>query len=208
MRVRLALPLPPGDRLLWFAAYADRKLGLNNLTLGQHRVDVELHLWRPGQYEREGQMLRASGGIDVRIDGRMPIWVDVTLNSQGANFLPLELALRPASSHFPAGVDERSTAEGIRRIAALRDEMPPARTPASLDRAGLPANIELELCFDERGQVRRVRSAGLATPAAPGHLPRGPARLAATRARSEPILVLHGLAPSMTPITRTRPAPQ
>jgi hypothetical protein len=156
VRVRLALPLPAGDRLLWFAAYADRKLGLNNLTLGRHRVDVELHLWRPGPGEREGQMFRASGGIDVSVDGRMPIWVDAALTEQGPSSPPLALALRPASSHLPPGLDPRSSAEGIRRIAALGAEMPPARTPASLDRAGLPASIEIELCFDEGGQVRRV----------------------------------------------------
>ena len=105
-------------------------------------------------------MLRASGGIDVRIDGRMPIRVDVAVNYQGPNFLPLELALRPASSHFPPGADARSSADGIRRIAARRDDMPSPRTPPSLDRAGLSATIDLELCFDERGQVRRVDPLG------------------------------------------------
>jgi hypothetical protein len=206
VRVRLALPLPSGDRLFWFAAYADRKLGLNNLTLGQHRIDVELHLWRPGQYEREGQMLRASGGIDVRIDGRMPVWVDVTLNSQGTNFLPLELVLRPASTHFPPGVDARSSAEGIRRIAALRDEMPPARTPASLDRAGLPASIDLELCFDERGQVRRVDPLGWSHPRHLGTYLEGLRDWRLPAREPSKSWFCTAWRQSMTPMTRTRPA--
>jgi hypothetical protein len=162
-RVRLALPLPPGDRLLWFAAYADRKLGLNNLTIGPHRIDVEMHLWRTqrGPGDGEGQVLRVSGAADIRIDGRMPVWLDVVLNRHDSmRAMPLELLIRPASTHLPPGAGARATAADMGRLAALRDEMPPTRTPATLERAGLPASIELELCFDGAGQLRRIDPLG------------------------------------------------
>jgi hypothetical protein len=159
VRVRLALPLPPGDRLLWFGAYADRKLGLNNLTIGPHRIDVEMHLWRT-QADREGQLLRVNGAADVRIDGRMPVWLDVVLNRPDLPAMPPALLVRPASSHLPPGASARGSPVEMSRLAALRDEMPTIRSPASLDRAGIPATIDLELCFDAAGQLRRVDPLG------------------------------------------------
>ena len=39
VRLRLSLPMPAGYRLLWWGAYVDRKLGLNNLPVGRHRVE-------------------------------------------------------------------------------------------------------------------------------------------------------------------------
>ncbi len=155
VRLRLALPLPPGDRLLWFGAYAGGKLGLNNLTLGSHRIDVELHLWRTGG-DRAGQLVRVTGAVDVRIDGRMPVWLDVVLNRLDSPALPVELVIRPASTHLPPGASTRGSTADLGRLATLRDEMPPPRAPGSLERAGLPASIELELCFDAAGQLRRV----------------------------------------------------
>jgi hypothetical protein len=155
VRLRLSLPLPAGDRLLWFGAYADRKLGLNNLTLGPHRIEVEMHLWRT-QGDPDGQMVRVTGAVDVRIDGRMPVWLDLVLNRQDTPALPLEILIRPASSHMPPGAVARGSTPDLGRLAALRDERPTTRAPISLERAGLPANIELELCFDNGGQLRRV----------------------------------------------------
>jgi hypothetical protein len=162
-RVRLALPLPPGDRLLWFAAYADRKLGLNNLTIGPHRIEVEMHLWRTrgAKGEEGGQMVRVTGATDIRIDGRMPVWLDVVLNRHDSvPARPLQLTIRPASTHLPPGAGPRSTAAELSRLASLRDEMPPTRAPISLERVGLPASIELELCFDGAGQLRRIDPLG------------------------------------------------
>jgi hypothetical protein len=159
VRVRLALPLPPGDRLLWFGAYIDRKLGLNNLTLGPHRLEVEMHLWRG--HGEEGRMLKVEGGLDVRIDGRMPVWVDAGLSTPtGDASVPPALTLRPASSQLPPGANGAGSVEQLRQLAAFADRQPLPRGPRSLERAGLPASIDLELCFDNTGRVRRVDPLG------------------------------------------------
>jgi hypothetical protein len=159
VRVRLALPLPPGDRLVWFAAYADRKLGLNNLTIGPHRVEVELQVWRG--HGEEGRLLRVNGGLDLRIDGRMPVWVDAALSTPtGDPSVPPALTLRPASSQMPPGANGPGSIEQLRRLAAFADTAPLPRGPQSLERAGLPASIDLELCFDNTGRIRRVDPLG------------------------------------------------
>ena len=159
VRVRLALPLPPGDRLFWFGAYVDHKLGLNNLTLGPHRVEVELHLWRG--HGEEGRVLKVEGALDVRIDGRMPVWVDAALSAPtGDASVPPTLTLRPASTQLPPGANGPDSAEQLRRLAAFADQSPLPRGPQSLERAGLPASIDLELCFDATGRLRRVDPLG------------------------------------------------
>ncbi len=163
VRVRLSLPLPPGDRLLWFAAYADRKLGLNNLTLGPHRVEVEMHVWRG--HGEEGRLLRVNGGLEVRIDGRMPVWVDAALStSTGDASVPPALTLRPASTQLPPGSNGAGSSEQLRRLAAFADQAPLPRGPDSLERVGLPASIDLELCFDSTGRIRRVDPLGWSHP--------------------------------------------
>lgn len=159
VRVRLALPLPPGDRLFWFGAYIDRKLGLNNLTLGPHRLEVQLHLQRG--HGEEGRLLKVDGALDVRIDGRMPVWVDAALSTPtGDATVPPSLTLRPASSQLPPGANGPGSGEQLRRLASFADQAPLPRGPRSLERAGLPSTIDLELCFDGTGRVRRVDPLG------------------------------------------------
>jgi hypothetical protein len=152
VRLRLGLPLPGGQRLLWLGAYADRKLGLNNLALGSHRIDVELHLMTPG-----GQMLRVAGAIDVSIDGRAPVLLDavVTSPAAGSALMPLALAITAGSAQPPGGVGV-TTGRGVQQFDLARDKIPYPRPPQPLAGAGLPSAIDLELCFDERGRVTRV----------------------------------------------------
>jgi hypothetical protein len=153
VRLRLALPLPAGQRLLWLGAYADRKLGLNNLALGPHRIDVELHLWAQGS----AQMLRVAGAIDVSIDGRMPVLLDVAVAAPaaGSALMPLALAITPGTTQSPGGAGV-TTGRGVQQFDLARDKIPFPRPPHALAQAGLPSSIELELCFDERGRVTRV----------------------------------------------------
>jgi hypothetical protein len=156
VRMRLQLPLPAGYHLLWWGAYADRKLGLSNLPVGPHRVDVEMHVWRSGP-GGEGQMLRVAGGIDVNIDARMPVVLDATLSAQGSSLMPLTINLRPGSTNLPPGISGATGAEASRNFdLTARDETPSPRPPAPLAQMGLPSVIDLELCFDARGQVTRV----------------------------------------------------
>jgi hypothetical protein len=155
VRMRLHLPLPPGYHLLWWGAFADRKLGLSALPVGPHRVDVEMHVWRqaPGG---EGQMLRVAGGIDVNIDARMPVLLDATLSAQGGSLMPLTIKLRPGSSNLPPGISGATGAEASRNFDLAGDQTPSPRPPAPLSRMGLPAVMDLEICFDARGQAIRV----------------------------------------------------
>jgi hypothetical protein len=156
VRLRLRLPLPPGYRLLWWGAYADRKLGLSGLPVGPHRVDVEMHVWKRGP-GGEGQMLRVAGGIDVTIDARMPVLLDATVSAQGSSLMPLTINLRPGSGNLPPGISGATGAESSRNFdLAGRDETPSPRTPAPLAQMGLPSVIDVELCFDARGQVVRI----------------------------------------------------
>lgn len=156
VRLRLSLPLPAGYRLLWWGAYVDGKLGLNGLSVGRHRVDVDLHVWRNGA-DGTGQMLRVASAIDVSIDSRMPVLLDATLVSQGSSLMPLTLALRPGSANLPAGVTGTTGAETARGYdLKARDETPSPRPPIPLAAIGLPASVDLELCFDARGHVTRV----------------------------------------------------
>jgi hypothetical protein len=153
VRLRLRLPLPAGHRLLWLGAYADRKLGLNSLALGPHRIEVELHLMAPG-----GQMLRVAAAIDVSVDGRMPVLLDavVTSPASGSALMPLALALTAGDAQLPGAAGGATTGRGVQQFDLARDKIPYPRPPQPLASAGLPSSIELELCFDERGRVTRV----------------------------------------------------
>jgi hypothetical protein len=166
VRLRLGLPLPPAHRLLWWGAYVDGMLGLNNLPLGKHRVEVEMHVWQRGPDRDDltsGQMVRAAGAIDVQIDGRTPVMLDVVLaggaGQPGAGQMPLALNLSPSQQALPGGATTGLEMEGNRPTAPAelaRTKIPFPDPPEPLGRVGLPASVDLELCFDQSGRVSRV----------------------------------------------------
>ena len=152
VRLRVAVPLPAQYRLLWLGAYADHKLGLNNLVLGAHRIDVEMHVVSADA--GDAQMLRLAGGADVRLDGSGPVVLDVAV-ARASGPMPLSLTVGPALR--TPGLAAPTGAAGSQAMAALaRNEAALPALPQPLAGAGLPADIQLELCFDETGLVRRV----------------------------------------------------
>lgn len=155
VRLRLGLPLPPGHHLMWYAAYADRKLGLGNLSVGRHHIEVEMHFM--GDVDGEPQMLRVAGATDVEIDGRTPVALDAVLSRGPSRKIPLDIALALGTPGPPAGTSPQQAAAGLSAFER-RPQMgtSPARLPARLVRSGLPASIDVEICFDAQGRVIRA----------------------------------------------------
>ena len=170
VRLRLTMPLPAGHRLMWFGAYADRMMGLNNLTFGTHRIEVELHIWHPGpsgDSPDDGQMLRVASAIDVNIDGRTPVVLDAALTGgagpgqRATGLAAPSLTLTPGGAGMPAGATTGmvGTVDGSRGTAPsvlAQAKIPFPDPPQPLARVGLPSSIDLELCFDAGGRVSRV----------------------------------------------------
>jgi hypothetical protein len=169
VRLRLTLPLPPAHRLLWWGAVADGMFGLNNLSVGKHRIEVEMHVWQRGQRESlrddpaSGQMVRVAGAVDVQIDGRTPVMLDADLvggaGRPGTAQTPLALNLTPSQQGLPPGTTTGLEMEGNRPTGPAelaRTRIPFPDPPDPLGRVGLPASVDLELCFDTGGRVSRV----------------------------------------------------
>jgi hypothetical protein len=166
VRLRLGLPLPPAHRVLWWSAVADGMLGLNGLSVGKHRVEVEMHIWQRGPDPDDpasGQMLRVASGIDVQIDGRTPVMLDVRLAGgaapPGIAQPPLALHLVPSQQGLPPGTASGLEMEGNRPTGPAelaRNKIPFPDPPEPLAHVGLPASVDLELCFDAGGRVSRV----------------------------------------------------
>ncbi len=219
VRLRLGLPLPPAHRLLWWGAFVDGMLGLNNLPLGKHRVEVEMHVWQRGPDRDDpasGQMVRAAGAIDVQIDGNTPVMLDVVLaggaGTAGAGQMPLALNLIPSQQALPAGATTGLEMEGNRPTAPaeLARTRIPFPDPPGTARPGGPAGQRgpgAVLRPERPGQPGRRR--GLAPPPLPGQLRRGPAPLPheAVRAQRRPRAVLHRLAANRRAGVAGQPGP-
>ena len=166
MRLRLALPLPPAHRLLWWGAFADGMMGLNNLSVGKHRIEVEMHVWQRGPDRgrpASGQMIRVAGAVDVQIDGRTPVMLDAGAGGgagrPGTAQTPLALNLVPSQQGLPPGATTGLEMEGNRATGPAelaRTRIPFPDPPEPLAQVGLPASVDLELCFDTSGRVSRV----------------------------------------------------
>jgi hypothetical protein len=166
VRLRLTLPLPPAHRLLWWSAVADGMFGLNNLPVGKHRVEVEMHIWQRGAEPDDpasGQMVRVTGAVDVHIDGRTPVMLDADLvggaGRPGTAQTPLALNLTPSQQSLPPGTTTGLEMEGNHPTGPAelaRSKIPFPDPPEPLGRVGLPASVDLELCFDAAGRVSRV----------------------------------------------------
>jgi hypothetical protein len=146
--------LRPEYHLFWLAAYADGKLGLNDLVPGGHRIDVELHLWQAGPRGHE-QLLRLQKSIEVTVDEREPVVLNLVLQPQSSSLVPYTMELAPAPEKTDSAA--RPVSAGYHRLEmASGDEMPFPRPPQPLTQAGFSASIDLEICMNGEGRITRI----------------------------------------------------
>ena len=164
VRLRVAQPLPARQRLLWLAAYADGKLGLNNLAVGPHRIAVVMHFWHAGPGGVQ-EMFDVGNTIDITVDGRKPVVIDASVVPQEQGVMPVRLRLVLGREGRPGAADSVSVEDAFAHFQqAPREQTPLPLVPPTLTTAGITTSIELELCFDERGYVSRVEPLSWAHP--------------------------------------------